>query len=301
MYSDIDQDDILIKLTEIKSEFNKYEGIMNSQNVIVQKHRDINEKLNELEESIKSYFGKYFSDINQSYVAYAQEMKVKKSLLVKQQQDFEAKLEINEEYKRLNKIDELEHTKSFNMVGIDKNEIEEKIKNITIDINKFNDEKNYLKNQIELLESSLDGVFDVENRLDELTLKIDEMEKKCHTLEQFSSHYLNNMKHGFIQKLKLISGQDIDASLDVNLNVKINEQGSGKEINFFSTGYKDLIYICMRLSLIDCLFESEKPFVILDDPFVNLDESKIKSAMELLRELGHEYQIIYFVCHESRR
>ena len=312
LYSDIDQDDILMKLTEIKSEFNKYEGIMNNQNVLVQKQRDITEKLNELEESIKSYFGKYFSDTTQSYVAYAQEMKVKKSLLVKQQQDFEAKLEINEEYKRQNKIDEIEHNNSFNMVGIDKNEIEEKIKNITIDINKINDEKNYLKNQIELLESSLDGVFDVENRLDELTLKIDEMEKKCHTLEltkglletakeQFSSHYLTNMKKGFVQKLKLISGQDIDASLDVNLNVKINEQGSGKEINYFSTGYKDLIYICMRLSLIDCLFESEKPFVILDDPFVNLDESKIKSATELLRELGHEYQIIYFVCHESRK
>ena len=72
LYSDIDQDDILMKLTEIKSEFNKYEGIMNNQNVLVQKQRDITEKLNELEESIKSYFRKYFSDTTQSYVAYAQ-------------------------------------------------------------------------------------------------------------------------------------------------------------------------------------------------------------------------------------
>lgn len=311
LYSSDSQADVLIRLTEIKSEFNKYEGMINNENMIIQKQKDITEKLNELEESIKSYFSKYFPDTTQSYVAYAQEMKVKKGLLMKQQQDFEAKLQMSEEYKKQNKIEELAHTKSFNMVSIDKNEIEERIKNITLEINKINDEKNYLKNQIELLESSLDGVFDVENRIDELSQKINEMTRICGVLEKtktlletakekFSSHYLTNMKKGFVQKLKLISGQDIDASLDVNLNVQINEQGSGKEINYFSTGYKDLIYICMRLSLIDCLFEAEKPFVILDDPFVNLDEGKIRSAMDLLREISGEYQIIYFVCHESR-
>ena len=56
----------------------------------------------------------------------------------------------------------------------------------------------------------------------------------------------------------------------------------------------------MRLSLIDSLFEDEKPFIILDDPFVNLDEDKIKNAMKLIETKAKEYQIIYFACHESR-
>ena len=101
--------------------------------------------------------------------------------------------------------------------------------------------------------------------------------------------------------LQLIDGKERDVNLDVNLHIKINEQGSNKEINYFSTGYKDLVYICMRLSLIDSLFENEKPFIILDDPFVNLDENKIKNAIELLNSLSNKYQIIYFVCHESRK
>ena len=57
----------------------------------------------------------------------------------------------------------------------------------------------------------------------------------------------------------------------------------------------------MRLSLIDSLFEKEKPFIILDDPFVNLDENKIKNATNLLKNLSQEYQIVYFICHESRK
>ena len=109
------------------------------------------------------------------------------------------------------------------------------------------------------------------------------------------------MEQSFIKNLKLIDNTELNANIDVNLNVKINEQGSNKELKYFSTGYKDLIYFCMRLSLIDSLFEKEKPFIILDDPFVNLDKVKTKNAINLLKNISKEYQIIYFICHESRK
>ena len=307
-----DIDDVIFELTEIKSQFNKYKDMKNSNDLLIQKQSEITAKLKDLEESMKEYFSKYFPVINQSYVAYAQEIKIKKGLLIQYKQEFEAKLRAAEEYKKNNKLDELQNVKSYNMIAINKGEIEEKIKQITLEINNINDEKNYVKNQIELLESNLDSVFDVETRIDELAQKIEEMEEKCKILEktkkyletakeQFSSQYLNRMKKNFMKNLQLINGSELDINLDVNLNVKVNEQGSGKDIGYFSTGYKDLIYICMRLSLIDSLFEKEKPFIILDDPFVNLDESKIKNATDLLKNIAKDYQIIYFICHDSRR
>lgn len=313
MYSENkDINDVIFELTEIKSQFNKYKDMKNNANLLLQRQSEISAKLKDLEESMREYFSKYFEVINQSYVAYAQEIKIKKSLLIQQKREFEAKLRTVEEYKNANKIDELQSVKSYNMIAINKNEIEEKIKQITIEINNINDEKNYVKNQIELLESNLDSVFDVETRIDELSQKIEEMKEKCGILEktkkyletakeQFSSQYLNKMKQNFMKNLQLINGSELDINLDVNLNVKVNEQGSGKDIGYFSTGYKDLIYICMRLSLIDSLFEKEKPFIILDDPFVNLDESKIKNATDLLKNIAKDYQIIYFICHDSRR
>ena len=165
---------------------------------------------------------------------------------------------------------------------------------------------------MEILENKLDEVSDIESDIEQINLEISEMNENCSILEktkkyletakeQFSSHYLGGMQKSFMEKFKLISEKEMDIELDVNLDVKINEQGSGKEIRYFSTGYKDLIYICMRLSLIDSLFEGEKPFVILDDPFVNLDKNKIQNAMKLLKNISKEYQIIYFICHESRK
>ena len=56
----------------------------------------------------------------------------------------------------------------------------------------------------------------------------------------------------------------------------------------------------MRLSLVKALFKDELPFVILDDPFVNLDNEKTKKAISLLKEFSKEYQVIYFVCNDSR-
>lgn len=226
--------------------------------------------------------------------------------------EYELKLKIKNDYEKQNNIYELqEKDEIISSAVVDTKEIEEKIKEILYILNKLNDEKNYQKNQIEILESNLDTVYDVENELEQINLEIEEMKEKCTILEktkkylqtakeQFSTHYLGDMKESFEKNINLINGDELNARIDVNLNAKINEQGSSKEIRYFSTGYKDLIYICMRLSLIETLFEEEKPFIILDDPFVNLDEVKIKNALDLLAKLSKDYQIIYFVCHQSR-
>ena len=54
------------------------------------------------------------------------------------------------------------------------------------------------------------------------------------------------------------------------------------------------------MALVDALFKEVKPPVILDDPFVNLDDDKLARGKELLIALEKEYQAIYFTCHESR-
>ncbi|MDD7019577.1 MAG: hypothetical protein PUI34_02995, partial [Hornefia butyriciproducens] len=59
--------------------------------------------------------------------------------------------------------------------------------------------------------------------------------------------------------------------------------------------------ICLRLALIDSLFKNEQPFLILDDPLVNLDDRHIRKALDLLQTLSSETQIIYMTCSSARR
>ena len=223
--------------------------------------------------------------------------------------DYELKQKNMQVFEQQNNVEEIASYTPKTIV-VSKDEIEKQLNNLNTEINKLNDEKNYIQNQIEVLEASID-TFETENEIAEITDNIEKMKQNLSILEktkkylnlakeQFSSHYLKGMQDSFIKNLEILNGSKMEVNLDVNLNAEVNENGSNKKIDFLSTGYKDLIYICMRLSLIESLFEGEKPFIILDDPFVNLDEEKIENAMKLLKFKAEEYQIIYFVCHESR-
>lgn len=99
---------------------------------------------------------------------------------------------------------------------------------------------------------------------------------------------------------KIIPDAAQDFSIDANINLTKIEEGMQRPVTSLSSGYQDFIDICLRFALIDVMYEEEKPFIVLDDPFVNLDEAKIKKAVMLLKEISNSYQIIYFTCHESR-
>ena len=195
--------------------------------------------------------------------------------------------------------------------GIEEVDIKTKISYVNKKIDTLVDEKNQLKNEIEFLENKIDDNEFLEDDIEKLREEIEELEQKYKILnkaeelltiakQNFSTNYLNEMVEGFNKYLKIINQKDMNTNVDIKLNVKVDESGAQKEIKYFSYGYKDLVYICMRFSLINALFKDELPFVILDDPFTNLDEEKTKKALEVLNEFAKQYQLIYFVCNSSR-
>jgi uncharacterized protein YhaN len=48
------------------------------------------------------------------------------------------------------------------------------------------------------------------------------------------------------------------------------------------------------------MFEGERPFLILDDPFTNLDDDTIERATALIRRVAERYQVLYLTCHSGR-
>lgn len=119
--------------------------------------------------------------------------------------------------------------------------------------------------------------------------------------EQFTARYMAPIAKGFGKYFAMLTGdQGENWMIDANLNLKLREQGELRETHWLSAGFQDLIGICMRLALVDAMYQEEKPFLILDDPFVNLDREKVAAGNELLLEVAEEYQVIYFTCHESR-
>ena len=169
-----------------------------------------------------------------------------------------------------------------------------------------------LKTRIDALELSADSLCDAENKISELKERLAESEKELKILtltadfmaradETLKTRYRAPLQESLNKYLKFIAGRELDVSVDTDMKVSVKVSGAERSTEFFSKGYRNLFEICKRFALTDILFTVEKPFIILDDPFCNLDDEKTEEALSLIKKLSEEYQIIYFICHESRR
>ena len=118
--------------------------------------------------------------------------------------------------------------------------------------------------------------------------------------ENLATSYLDTIRSRFDYYLAQLDSCGETHLIDSNLQVQPERMGKARELAYFSAGQKDLIMLCMRLALVDALFKGQEVFVILDDPFVNLDDKHTAQAKKLLTVLSCERQILYLTCHSSR-
>lgn len=122
-----------------------------------------------------------------------------------------------------------------------------------------------------------------------------------HAKDSLAERYLGHIEKYFNAYLELWLGSDaVSGSIDANFHVVLHEDNKEHDMEGYSTGYCDIIDLCMRMALIRTLFEKEQPFVIMDDPFVNLDQSRLSNALGFIQSFAKEYQVIYFTCHPVR-
>lgn len=198
--------------------------------------------------------------------------------------------------------------------------LQEKEQEILGRLARIETEERDCRSRAEAFEKEAEGYTEYEERLLQLREELSEKKKEHFFLtetmkclqtakERFSSRYMEGLLKSFHSYVSLLGGEDFEKSMDgrfggaevdTNLEIRVSAYGGGRELGYFSTGLRDLLGLCMRFALVDVLFEEEKPFLILDDPFVNLDEEKLKRALHVLEETAKEYQVIYLVCHGSR-
>lgn len=161
------------------------------------------------------------------------------------------------------------------------------------------------------LSAKAETFSDIEERLENLRLERDEMTDKLNVINKtlellgkakndLSLRYLDRITDGFNKYSSIIKGQSEEALIDTELKVMVGCQGVSRDREYFSIGYKDMIDIAMRLALCDALFDKECPMLILDDPFVNLDDRRIANSLKMLKKLAEHRQIVYLTCHSSR-
>lgn len=185
-------------------------------------------------------------------------------------------------------------------------------KQIQIRLDELENSLRDARQQRRSLQESVERIPAWEDKLSGLEDELREAERKCALadrtialLEQakdsLANSYVAKIEEGFRRYAEtLLPGDLSNVLVDKDLKLRIDAQGAARETESFSAGLSDCISLCMRLSLVDALFGEETPFLILDDPFVNLDDEHTKRALEMLRGVAEDHQILYLVCNSSR-
>ncbi|MDD6608685.1 MAG: AAA family ATPase [Subdoligranulum variabile] len=148
-----------------------------------------------------------------------------------------------------------------------------------------------LRQERDRIRRSVENIPAWEDRMARLQNEQEEDERKCALADQtlallsqakdnLANSYVGRVERGFESYANTLMGDQLgDVMVDRDLHLYIDEKGAAREVGSFSAGTVDCIMLCMRLSLVDALFGDEKPFLILDDPFVNLDDEHMSRCV----------------------
>jgi len=88
----------------------------------------------------------------------------------------------------------------------------------------------------------------------------------------------------------------IDESLPTGF---VRSDGNVIETDLLSTGTLDVLGLALRLSMANYFLKEIEAFLVMDDPFVDMDPGRQSNAASLLKEYSKIKQLIIFTCHPT--
>ena len=290
----------------VRANIQRYKDAQDDFNDISRENKDLENKIKELENAIQHFLGQF----NSSATALTTEEKIGE-LNTHLRKKKEIEDQITEKESLLKTFISMNQLDVIDDANFSIEEENQKIADIDLKIDALNGEKTTLLNKCAEYENEIAMLDEYNSERENVEIDIRIMEEEYRLLNlsmDYLTHsqncllekYVKPMKDSVNKYISLLLKDTEDYSIDVNFNFQFMTEGGLKGIDSYSRGYQNIISLCMRLALIDCLYPQEKPFIILDDPFVNFDDEKLELCKALIRTISKQYQIVYFACHKSR-
>lgn len=216
-----------------------------------------------------------------------------------------------EEFEQENDMDSLQSLNKAELPSLE--ELTECARNNSIQLEEAGDRMKLYSRQLDDLNEQYEEWEEIKQNLAE-ELEIQNREMELHSGAEKAKKILMNAKEAmtarfstpimasFSKYYELLTDKTAEAfRLDANTVITVTDGGKQRTVETQSVGWRDLIGVCLRLALVDTMYEDEPPFLVMDDPFINLDDEKVRAAKEFLDTVARKYQVIYFTCCDARR
>ena len=173
---------------------------------------------------------------------------------------------------------------------------------------KLNNLANSIKLQYQTRDDFIEKLDYLQTTINSLTQRKDEDNKKNQLIqktieylelaqENVSQRFVDPINQDFKKIFDRFNLQDKEFLIDNNLNINEKSPVGLKNLEYSSQGIQDIISFTKRLILIDKIYAVNKPVIVLDDTFVNLDDDMLELAKKIVKNLSEKYQVFYFCCN----
>lgn len=128
-----------------------------------------------------------------------------------------------------------------------------------------------------------------------LAVALEALKEANAQLQQRFSPELNRLSGQYLARLTGQRYQSVALNRELEGAAARIEDVSPRNALFLSRGTADQLYLSVRLAVCGlCL--PEKPPILLDDALAAFDDRRMVLALELLKELAREQQVLLFTC-----
>ena len=156
-----------------------------------------------------------------------------------------------------------------------------------------------LQAELERIDRELDRARE---EYDALGIALEAMAQAEGEVRDRFSPELNRVAGNYFRRLT--SGRYESVRLNREMEAAAGEPDSvaSRSVLALSRGAADQLWLAVRLAVCDLALPQEDPCpLVLDDALASFDDDRAKQALELLRELSGERQILLFTCHSREQ
>ncbi len=150
------------------------------------------------------------------------------------------------------------------------------------------------------LKQMQDSYREIEAEYEALTLAIDTLREADAELQSRFSPALGQLAAEYMSFVTGGRYADVLIDRDFSARARTQDDSVARESEYLSAGTLDLMYLAVRLAVCELAMPAGEPCpLIIDDALVNLDETRLDQAMQLLREVAKKRQVILFTCRKT--
>ena len=296
------------ELHRLKSQVTRFENLQEK----IENYTRAEKNCQNIFEEIRTFFGNYQISLTEEKIAdildavreLVDEYEDALSMLASAKKDLE-QFESENEIALLEQGELDEDFPSLEDLSIQMKQLTEEKEELYQRISCYNQNLENLQEQYDEWEEQKQKLRELKILQEQETEKFEVLVKTRQKLEEakesMTAKYADPILKSFSEYYEMITRTSAKHFyVDSNTKVTVNELGQQRDTDVLSSGYKDLIGICLRIALIDAMYQTEAPVLIMDDPFTNLDDDKISAGRTFLESIAKKYQVIYFTCSQSR-